>query len=373
MITLPPINLTGLPQSANLPGSLPGGTQIRFANESAYALQIGLGPETHWLNPWTVDVFQPVGTTTSVSILATVLTSSPLVTPSSVLLITMADPGERIPGHYPVTLDRQSSTYSQQVVLGSTGALAANADRTFQYTLPPGTHAVAITSTFGPGNIAQIIISGNVSRIYGNAFPQNPDPWPFYQPVLVVDTAIQFEVIMGAGGGITNIWFIALLNPQVVTVIPGRVPWGVNLIDASGQVVNIDVNGGVESLCVSERNARPAPWQGGMRDFEVAASQTTSVLLTATAPAASSIQNFVIDELDLEAMGGGGQAAAVSTWKVTDGTNTLAIGFLATSGAGLGMDRHLRYIQSKKLQGTPTVTIDPGVGFTSVNMRGRYL
>lgn len=74
---------------------------IKLDNASAWALQIGLGGDTHWLPAWRSDLYQ-VPTGISQMIVTPLLVMSP--GPTSSLFVTVAAAGERIPGIYPADL-----------------------------------------------------------------------------------------------------------------------------------------------------------------------------------------------------------------------------------------------------------------------------
>lgn len=178
MLALAPVALTGSPQTVSLIGQAPQDRQtapIRLANESPYALQVTLGGDVHWLQPWTVDVFTPPQPVNSIGINPTILTSPLPPAPSSTLIVTLADLGETIPGSYPAPLMRQAAAYGQPQELLPVLAVAAGASTTEVYQLPAGTQSIAFVTVQSAGgspsgNAALTGQDGNGSTFFG----QNP-------------------------------------------------------------------------------------------------------------------------------------------------------------------------------------------------------
>lgn len=269
MQALAAVTLTGSQQTVNLTPLLPGPNPVRFANESAYALQIVLGGDTHWLNPWTVDVYRPPQIINQIVVIPSVLTASLAPPTSSKLLITLAEPGEGFPGAYPMNLDRQSSAYSQQILLDTIN-ITTDGQLTLHSNIvvPPGTHAIGVVSdipTTLAGGISYIQVYGNVSNsFYFNIV--NPDfaalGAPAYTPILSgVDTQLGFQVaaVNPATSKPFHVYLVALLDPLAAAVTVQNKP-GVVLYDSNGSQLYVDGQSPGD-LGVTLAHALPAVWQ----------------------------------------------------------------------------------------------------------------
>lgn len=118
---------------------------LRAANESGYALQCSLGADSHWLQPWTVDLW-PLHAVTSLHVHPVPLVNPLPPSTWSSLLLTVAAPYETIPGTYPASLDRHASSYyNRQNLAGSPFAVLANSSSAaIPFVLPAGTVAVRL-------------------------------------------------------------------------------------------------------------------------------------------------------------------------------------------------------------------------------------
>lgn len=191
-------------QAAITPGS------VRCANESQFALLCSLGADTHWLDPWSIDVF-PVHSTTLMHVHPVQLVTPQPASPWNTLLVTVAQPYETIPGVYPAPLSRQISSYEiptpliaaehQDLQTGGFYSIAQVATLTFTFTLPQGTQTVrfeAFTGNLG-ASWTNFQIKGNVSgktyAFHSNlSFPASGfDINDTFRP-LAVDTQLVFSL-----------------------------------------------------------------------------------------------------------------------------------------------------------------------------------
>jgi hypothetical protein len=120
VIPLPPLQLTGNPQTVDLPNNVDACCAL-LANESPYALQVSYGQgRSRWLGAWTADTFALQLGIQSLTLKPAVV-GSLINAPSSVLLVTLAQQGEQFEGTYPMALTRQTN-------IGVGGVSVINAD-----------------------------------------------------------------------------------------------------------------------------------------------------------------------------------------------------------------------------------------------------
>lgn len=106
MITLPPVAITGKPQLVDL--TVNDGCCALLQNESGYALEVAVGATKRWLGAWEADLFDVPSGVRQVSWVPKLI-GSLFNAPSSTLLVTVAEPGERFHGTYPLALTRQAA------------------------------------------------------------------------------------------------------------------------------------------------------------------------------------------------------------------------------------------------------------------------
>lgn len=101
MVALAPITITGAGSGSVSWPQYPDAQQVKLANYSGFVLRVTVAGRDRWLDIQTADVFD-VAPTSGLTYTA-VAAVSPAV--PGTLLVTLADqPGERIPGIYPVHL-----------------------------------------------------------------------------------------------------------------------------------------------------------------------------------------------------------------------------------------------------------------------------
>jgi len=151
-ITLPQITVTASPFDVDLRvgGRLrepPG--EVQVFNESAYALQLTIGPDQHYLPPWIGHVYR--AGYASMHVVPLLLTNPLPPAPSATLLVTVAPQGDAFGGTWPAPASRHSSSYSQPQALGLVSA-AANQNASKSIGLPSGLACIGFSVDFSGGN-----------------------------------------------------------------------------------------------------------------------------------------------------------------------------------------------------------------------------
>lgn len=103
-----PIPLSGAaPFEVQLEGRSAGGifpATVKLDNGTAYALKVRLGGDTNWLSPGISNVFSVPPGAATMTVSPVILTTPLPPTAYSTLLVTLAAPGETIPGTYPAAI-----------------------------------------------------------------------------------------------------------------------------------------------------------------------------------------------------------------------------------------------------------------------------
>lgn len=213
---------------------------VRAANESNFALQCSLGADTHWLQPWSVDVW-PVHAVTSMHVHPVALVTPLPVATWSTLLVTVAQPYETIPGTYPASLDRLSSVYSQRQALIDTSGFSSLqnkglytisdlTDRTFTFVIPPGTQSIRLDAF--TGNVGaqwtNFHLTGDVSgktyvSIDNQSFPASGfEQNSTFRP-LACDTVLSLRLTLTAAVAIVFVLSAALVTEDLIAELGGTV------------------------------------------------------------------------------------------------------------------------------------------------------
>lgn len=213
VIALQPITITGSPQTVNLAQLLPrfGGqvAPMRFANESPYALQLQLGGDVHWIDPWTVDVFTPAQRVTSFLVTPSILTSPLPSVPSSVVLVTLAEGSETFAGSYPSSLLRQSAAYGQPQLIAS---LVSPGNNTGTITLPAGTQSLAIVTQIQSGDTSFMSLTGASSGFVYYSQALGSSAFEIIGVESAIDQQLTYQVAHGTGAG-AAFFITALTSP----------------------------------------------------------------------------------------------------------------------------------------------------------------
>ena len=221
MLLLPAFSITGADFDVAL---VPDGTwapappgQVKLQNESPFSLQVAIGPDVHWMSPWTADVFEVHGGSTAMHVHPVALSAPlPPVAPTNALLVTVAAPFEQIPGVYPAALARQASIANQAVLLGtlSVGAAGGSASQTF--TLPPGTQSVGYMLKNDGASYSTIQMTGNVSLVpyilVGSGIVRSSTE------LEVIDTAITCSATTAGASPAGTVFFFAYLYSTFMRV-----------------------------------------------------------------------------------------------------------------------------------------------------------
>lgn len=346
MIPLDPVTLTGNPQDIDLRAKLSTGTDnpIRVANESYFALQVALGGDTHWLDPWTADVFYPPRSITKLSVNPSILLAGIGTGPASSLLITLAEPGEQFAGAYPVALSRQfggqinigsgtvtigSGTVNvgnnvpvlnaagtqlgvvrtpTQIDSASTTAGGSNVTHN-AIAVPSGTHSLMVVGVNPSGGAAfgKVKITGASTGLnypgsdLAHGIPADLSGGPVLFPAILTDSTVNIVYTADAVLA-TNFWVIALPDPvgvnlmeQVPAILFGGNPLGVGALYTPGEAPGTK---GV--LGVTHSGSNPAPWEAPTTD--------AGILITNGVSPATLVTGI------------GGQRIRVWSWKFEGGT-----------------------------------------------------
>lgn len=322
--------------------------RIKVANESPFALQLGLGGYIDWLPAWTVDVV-PVRGVTSMHVHPVPLTSPMPAPPWSTLLVTTIAPYEAVAGTFPASLDRLSAAYSEQTLVANVSA-GANATVTKpSLSVPAGTQSIGylVRSDAGNDTPQLVTIQGTQSRNdYTTARPQSNIGGVNWYPFSTTDTSV--DVTLHAS--VVNPSSIDVLASPLALAVDITNPFG-NLLDvlitdpSSNTPLGVDNSGTPQaSLLVSMVDANPAVWQ------------SPALIARFASSVAAGGTGIVI------AAAGGKQLRLWDLLVSADtGTATSVIGVQDTTGANLLDFRMVPTVQRADLEGVPFGALGAGL------------
>lgn len=290
MIALAPVVLTGNTQVINFSAQANSGQSwaIRVSNESAYALQIQIAGDTHWLDPWTADVWTPAQKVTQITVMPTTLISISGA-PAVSLLITLAEEGESFPGVYPMALTREISGSVQAVdtpeVLINTVHTPRNVTTNLTITVDPAVQGLIINTPSANSAFQSLVVNGaTTNTLYYSAFAISPNN--FELPVSFginpsVDSSYILTWVYSGGTSATDTWLVGAATAS-------RWNYSHILGPAAGgeySIVGVDRGRGnfpAGQMLVSLTDAQSAPWQAALSftEFEtqVNAGATNTVI-----------------------------------------------------------------------------------------------
>ncbi|HKW93976.1 MAG TPA: hypothetical protein VJX92_18945 [Methylomirabilota bacterium] len=220
---------------------------VRSANESPFALQCSIGPDRHWLQPWSVDVW-PVHGSTVMHVHPVALASPVNPAPFSNLLVTVAQPYETIPGTYPASLDRQSTPYGQQPVIGTITTVGNGDTVNNTFPVPTGTLGIQFICQAASGFFLpqEVRVQGDVSGVtylddFQNVTPFAADMGRWIPP----DQNAVCKVVSQTGPGLpAKVTFVALtfcptLNVRASTNTPVNVSNATTLTPLVGSTTTL--------------------------------------------------------------------------------------------------------------------------------------
>lgn len=193
---------------------------VRAANESGFALQCALGADTHWLQPWSVDVW-PVHAVTTMHVHPVPLVTPIPPSPWSTLLVTVAQPFERIPGTYPAGLDRQVQNLQSQIATVTNWVIPLDgANHSQVASISPGQHSIGVT--FNPSaNIISLSAVGNNTGIdYARIQSLAPQGMVMLPVMSGQDTQVTLTVSTVNVGGSATGTVTAIFDAETFTVSP---------------------------------------------------------------------------------------------------------------------------------------------------------
>ncbi|HEX6476681.1 MAG TPA: hypothetical protein VF005_05355 [Acidimicrobiales bacterium] len=244
MITLPVVQLTGAYQVVSFNDHVQGQLwPIKVANESAYALQVQIAGNSHWLQPWTVDVFDPVQKVTQLAVTPTILTPPSITAPtppSAALLITLAEEGERFPGTYPTAVARQVN-----FAIATAVAIVDTSNASFSFTPGTGAGGVQLQLTAQVAGPSVVTVTGRYSaKTYATHTFQAADP-------------------IGASFSVANLDPLDLGNPNGISITNNSNAQ----LECFALIPNLAFvyNNPTNPIYTSLNTAQPAPWQAPLQ------------------------------------------------------------------------------------------------------------
>lgn len=253
MISLPPVTLTGNQQTVDF-GNVSTCCAL-IANESGYAIRVQVGTTDRWLPAWTADLFPYELGTKSVQLSPTLIASL-VNAPSQVVLVTVAEAGERFEGIYPMALTRQTNigpgiiSYAQQLgVLKVPGTTTVS--KSFQ--LSPSAQVIEVAPVGTVINPTAVSITGDQSGVvYYTGNPGGSTTFAILEPQ-AIDSSVTVSVT--GGGGVSNSFGV---------VARSDTPRFTPILTTFDETIPANGNGGVLVAGVAGQRIFPISWVVGV-------------------------------------------------------------------------------------------------------------